>query len=126
MSLAQYLPVWKVVDISFDVIADLTDDPVMTVVVRTPAGAVTITAEPVERGTTLVLRGAHVQDAKPNALGPANLMVMAQALMERMEYDGLEIEGAIRTTGANPGHRPGVFRFARRIRSPPSPRPGHS
>jgi hypothetical protein len=111
---------WAVGDISFDLAADLTDDPVVTVFVTTPAGLVTLIGEVFDRGAVLVLRGVHIQDATPNRIGAANLMVMAQALMERLEYDGLEIEGAARTTGANPGHRPGRLRFRRRAGSSPA------
>lgn len=113
---------WAVSDILFEMVDDMTDDPVVTLLVSTPAGRLTFVAEPEERGSTLVLKGTHVQDARPNAIGTANLMVVAQALMEGMDFDGLEVEGAIRTTGANPGHRPRLFRFARRVR--PSPVPG--
>ncbi len=55
-------------------------------------------AELVQRGATLVVRGAHVQDAHPDAVGAANLMVIAQALMEGTELDGRDVEGAVRTT----------------------------
>jgi len=60
----------------------MTDDPVVTVVATPPAGRLTLMAKVVQRGTTLVVRVAHVQDARPNAVGAANLTVIAQALME--------------------------------------------
>ena len=110
---------WLVGDLSFELIDDMTDDPVVTIVVTTPAGRLTFIAEPVSRGATLVLQGTHVQGAHPNAVGMANLMVVAQAVMEGMGFDGLEVEGALRTTGANPGHRPRPIRFTRRVRPPP-------
>jgi hypothetical protein len=47
-----------------------------------------------------------------------NLRILAQVLMERMVFDVL-VEGAIRTTEANPGHRPRVVRFTRRVRPAP-------
>jgi hypothetical protein len=43
-------------------------------------------------------------------------MVIAQAVMEGMDLDGLIVKGALRSTGANPGHRPRDIRFTRRIR----------
>jgi hypothetical protein len=115
---------WEVDEIAFDLVADLTDDPVMTVFITTPDGVLTVTGEPVERGATLVVRGIHMQGAGSNAIGNGNLMVMAQALLERMDYDGLEVEGAVRTTGANPGRRPGPFRFRRRVGPAPLAPPG--
>jgi len=113
---------WSTSDIVFEMVNDMTDDPVVTLVATTPAGRLTFMAEAMARGTTLMVRGAHVQDAHPNAVGTANLMVIAQALMERTGFDGLDIEGAVRTTGANPGHRPRAFRFTRRVRAATGPR----
>jgi hypothetical protein len=110
------MPIWAVPGISFEIVNDMTDDPVVTLLITTPAGLLTVTAEPVTQGTILVLRGTHMQDATPNAVGAGNLMVIARALMERMGFDGLVVEGALRTTGANPGRRPRVLRFSRRFR----------
>jgi hypothetical protein len=71
-------------------------------------------AELEEHGRTLRLIGLHIQGAAANAIGVANLRVLADAVMEKMDYDAIEIEGAIRTTGAGPGRRPGCLRFTRR------------
>ncbi len=117
---------WTIGDVRFEMVADMTEDPVVTIVITTPAGRLTVAAEPVVSGTILVLRGTHLQDSRPNAMGAANLMVIAQALMERMEFDGVDVEGALRTTGANPGRRPGVVRFRRRVRPPPSSSGGNA
>ncbi|MEO8716329.1 MAG: hypothetical protein ABI369_15090 [Acetobacteraceae bacterium] len=113
---------WSTADISFEMVDDMTSDPVVTVTVSTPGGTLRFMAEPEVQGSTLVLRRAHAQGARANAVGAGNLLVVAQALMERMDFDGLVVEGAIRTTGANPGRRPRIHRFARRVR--PSPAPG--
>lgn len=111
---------WDTADISFEMVSDMTDDPVVTLLVSTPVGRLTFTAEPIAREGTLVLRGTHVQDALPNAVGAGNLLVIAQALMERMGFDGLVVEGALRTTGANPGHRPRTIRLTRHVRPAPA------
>ena len=95
----------------------MTDDPVVTLRIVTPVGPLIFMAEPVMFGTTMILKGLHAQDATPNAVGPGNLMVIAQSVMEGMDLDGLVIKGALRSTGANPGHRPRDIRFTRRIRS---------
>jgi len=95
---------WKIRDIAFDFVDDMTDDPVVTVRIVTPVGQLTFLAEPVMVGTTLVLKGLHAQDSAANAVGPANLIVIAHAVMEGMDLDGLVIKGAVRSTGANPGH----------------------
>lgn len=108
---------WAVEDVSFELVDEMTDDPIVTLLVLTPAGRLTVTAEPIVQGTSLRLQGTHVQDTRANTIGAGNLLVIAQALMERMGFDGLIVEGAIRTTGANPGHRPRILRFARRVRA---------
>ena len=114
---------WGTADISFDFIDDMTADPVVTALVSTPGGLLKFMAEPEVQGTTLVLRGMHAQDAQANAIGPGNLLVLAQALMERMGFDALVIEGAVRTSGANPGRRPRALRFTRHVRAAAAPAP---
>lgn len=112
---------WNTEDITFEIIDDLTSDPVVTVWVSTPDGTLKFMAEPEQQGMTMILHRTHVQDANANAIGHGNLMVLARALMERMDFDGLVVKGALRTTGANPGRRPHPLRFTRRIRPPPTP-----
>jgi len=107
---------WTRGDIAFDIIDDMTVDPVVTVLVSTPDGPLEFMAEPEAHGTTLVLHRLHVQSVR-QAVGAANLMVLARALLEEMGFDEFVVEGAIRTTGANPGHRPRTLRFSRRVRA---------
>jgi hypothetical protein len=109
--------VWDPADLSFEMVDDLTADPVVTIVVLTPDGRLSFMAEPEMTGSTLVLHRVHLQDAWANAVGAGNLMRLARTVMERMDIDGLVIEGAVRTTGANPGRRPRVLRFSRRVRA---------
>jgi hypothetical protein len=93
---------------------------VVTVVFVTPGGRLSVMAEPLKDGTTLVLQGLHIHGdhgVLPNTVGAANLRAIADVVMERMGFDGIVAEGAIRTTGANPHHRPAAIRFTRRIRS---------
>jgi hypothetical protein len=118
--MAQYNVMWAVTDISFEIVDDMTDDPVVTLLVRTPAGQLTFIAEPVEQGAILVALRTHVQDATPNAIGVGNLMLIAQAIMIRMGYNGLVVEGAVRTTGTNPNRRPRPLRFTRHVRPAPA------
>jgi hypothetical protein len=60
---------------------------VVTVFVSTPAGVLKVMAEPGWMGRALVLRGLHMQDLRPNAVGAANLMVIAEAVMQRPDAD---------------------------------------
>jgi hypothetical protein len=94
--------------------------------VFTPHGGFRFMAEPEIVGSTLIVRGLHIQDARANAFGAANLQVLAQVVMERMGIDGIVVEGAIRTSGANPGRRPRAIRFTRHVRPPPASGPGGS
>ncbi len=116
--MAPHKSLWDVADISFEIVDDMSDDPVVTLRIATPVGSLTFMAEPVMQGTTLHLTRTHAQAAAPNTIGAGNLLVIAQAVMEGMDLDGLVVEGALRTTGANPGHRPRALRFTRRVRPP--------
>jgi hypothetical protein len=112
--------VWRSDDITmFDLVAEQTDHPIATAWIQTPAGVIVVMAEVSLRDRTLCLRGMHIEGPDPNTMGPANLRVLAEAVMERMNCDGIEIEGGTRSTGANPGRRPRPVRFTRRI-GPPS------
>lgn len=110
---------WTSGDITFELLDDHTSDPVATINIGTPAGSIQLMGEPEEVGRTLVLHKAHIQsDMGANALGVKRLRTIAQVFMERFDYDALEVEGEIRTTGARPGRRPGRHRFARLSRDP--------
>lgn len=112
---------WAPNEIQFDDIDyDATDHPVVTIRIGTPVGAVEVMAEVAEHRRSLQLRRLHVQSAvEPNAIGLANWRLIANVVMERMGYDEIIVEGAVRTTGARPGRRPQPIRFARRIRAAP-------
>jgi hypothetical protein len=105
---------WQPGDITFDIVAEETDHPVATVSFETPAGQIQVMAELKEEGRKLRLIGLHIQGATANAVGIANLRILANAVMDKMDYDVIEVEGAVRTTGAGPGRRPRRLRFARR------------
>lgn len=111
---------WRVDQISsLGLIADETDDPVVTFAFQTPAGVISIMgeAEEAEDGTVLCLLGMHIEGPGANEVGRANLRVLADFVMEEMGYDAIEVEGAARTTGANPGRRSRRLRFPRRARA---------
>ena len=108
---------WLQEDVTFEIIAEDTDDPVVTVLFQTPIGTIELMANFKAAGRTLLITGLHVQSDFKNLAGTANIFRLAQTVMERMDYDGLEIEGGVRSTGANPGHRPRPLRFTRRRHS---------
>jgi hypothetical protein len=119
--MAHHKSLWDVADISFEIVDDMSDDPVVTLRIATPVGPLTVMAEPAMQGATLHLTRAHVQARGANTIGAWNLLVIARAVIEGMDLDGLVVEGALRTTGANPGHRPRALRFTRRVRPAPAP-----
>ncbi len=104
---------WAADQLSFEIVADETDDPVVTIIISTPAGVLKVMAEVEECGTVLLLKGTHVQAEAVNKVGVTNLRLIAQVVLERLGYDAIEIEGALRTTGAGPGHTPRRLRFTR-------------
>jgi hypothetical protein len=58
-------------DISFEIVSEMTGDPVVTLLVSTPAGQLAFMAELVMEGRIMVARRVHVQDASLNAIGTA-------------------------------------------------------
>ena len=106
---------WSRGDVSFEIDDTGSSDPVVTINVHTPAGTMVIMGEPKEVGRTLVVAGvhAHGQGVGPNGVGLANLRLIADVVMETLDYDELVVEGEVRTTGATPGRRPKPIRFSR-------------
>jgi hypothetical protein len=72
-------------------------------------------------GRTVRLLGVHIhgEDVSIRQFGWVNLRRVGRALLEWFgNYDELIIEGAVRTSGANPGRRPRVIRITRGLRAP--------
>ena len=110
---------WRPDEVIFDIVAEGTDDPVISVSITTPAGVFEIMAECIDEGRTLRLKEAHIQsEALDRTINIGVLRSVAEIAMERMDYDELIIEGSPRTTGARPGHRPRPLRFLRRSNAP--------
>ncbi len=106
---------WCKPDVAFTLVDDQTEDSVVTIEVRVPGGELLFMGEPEDIGRSLILRRTHVESRGigPNGVGPNNLRLIAEVVMETMDYDEILVEGEIRTTGANPGHRPRLLRFTR-------------
>jgi hypothetical protein len=113
--MAHHIPAWQVADIGFEPIEDGTDDPVMTLRIRVPGGAILVMAEVALAGRVLWARRLHIhgEGLAANEVGPANLRVVARRLLEELDLDELVVEGAHRTTGAGPGRRPRLLRLSR-------------
>lgn len=106
-------------DVDFD--PDLSDHPIIVVIVTTSAGRIEIMAEVSSHERALTLKRTHVQSViGSNQIGLKSLRAIARMAMERMGYDEIIVEGAARTTGANPGRSSKPLRFAVRSRPPAS------
>lgn len=106
---------WPPNDITFLGIADdISQGDVVTIRIGTPVGIVWLMGEIAIQGRLLLVRGLHMHsEGGPNAVGIGNLRLMARLVLERLDCDEARIEGALRTTGANPDHRPRTIRIAR-------------
>jgi hypothetical protein len=105
---------WAFDDIEFEIDPE-TDDPVVLLTITTPTGVLQVCAEVEEAAGCICLIRAHVQSTiGANGLGAARLRQIADAAMERLECNAIEIEGAVRTTGARQGRLPWKYRFTRR------------
>jgi hypothetical protein len=62
-------------------------------------------------GRVAILSGVHFQGAGPNTIGGGQLKALAKWAKEALDVDELRVEGATRTTGANPGHAPSPLLF---------------
>ena len=78
---------------SFDILAEDTEHPVVTIKVSVPGGVMLIMGEPEEWGRTLIVNAAHIssQGLKPNDVGISNLRVVATVVMEAIDYDEIEV-----------------------------------
>jgi hypothetical protein len=109
------LKMWTPGDIVIVIDDSLTDDPVLTAEIDTPAGRLKMMAEVSIRDGLLSLRGLHLHGVgvAPNAFGLGSIRRLADAVMKEFGCDEIVVEGAVRTSGANPGNAPG-FRFIKR------------
>jgi hypothetical protein len=107
---------WLPTDVTnVELVPDTSEGDIITIRVDTPAGQVRVMGDIDIVGRVLIVRRAHIHSEQgANAVGVANLRVIAEVVLERMDCDEARIEGATRTTGASPGHRPREIRFTRR------------
>ena len=109
-------------DISFRVLDEITDHPVVTIRIEAGNRVIFVMADvaEVDDGRTLILRGLHIHSEDgSHSTGRGLLRRIAHRVIEVMDYDAIIVEGSTRTTGAAPGHQPRVLRFTRRRRDPP-------
>jgi hypothetical protein len=99
-------------EVTFEIVYDASEGAVVTARIAVPGGSIDLMGEIAESGRSLLVTGVHV-----GVQGPAGLLTrammdaIARRVMQEMGYDEIIVEGAARTTGARPGHRPRQFRF---------------
>jgi hypothetical protein len=106
---------WKLDEIHIDLDEEACEGPIATIRVEARGTVLIVMGEIVEDGERLVVTRAHVSSigVRPNDIGLSNLRQVARMVMEQGGYDEIVVEGAFRTTGAQPGRRPRPLRFTR-------------
>jgi hypothetical protein len=99
-------------DVTIEIIYDASEGTVVTARIAIPGGSIELMGEITESGPSLMLTGVHMVVRGPaGPLTKKTMETIARRVMKEMDYDEIVVEGAARTTGARPGHRPRQFRF---------------
>jgi hypothetical protein len=109
---------WRRSEIGFVLDAKLSEGPVATMRITTPAGDLLVMGEPEQdiSGAVLRVKGVHTNGRSgtplaANSIGLTNLQVIGQAFLTEFGYEQLILEGAVRTSGKRRGARPRAVRF---------------
>jgi hypothetical protein len=81
--------------------------------VKTAQGVYEVVANVVQKGSTFVLEGAHIQGTEGMFGGVAllkELRAAAKQFGQMVGAEWVEVQGAVRGSGVNPGHTPPAFR----------------
>jgi hypothetical protein len=105
----------------WDLEGDDDEGYVITFEFETPSGVILFMAnvDTDEERSILILSKAHIEGPGAHSVGIANLRALIEFVRERSGYARLKIEGATRTTGAQPGRQPPDLWFPRRDRDAP-------
>ena len=103
-----------------------SEDPIFLIEVVTPNGSLQLMGEFEIGERNLVIREAHLGGDRSKVWGWRLLRQLGRTIAEKLDVDEIEVHGAVRSTGANPGRRPGVLRFARSVETHPRPSSKHS
>ncbi|MER9093288.1 hypothetical protein NKI34_19740 [Mesorhizobium sp. M0700] len=100
-------------DIELILYADISEDPCLLFDVVTPDGLLQLLGNMEMGSNHLVVRDLHIGGDAEVQWGWSKLRKLGRVIAEKLNVDYIEIHGAVRTTGANPGRRPGVVRLLR-------------
>jgi hypothetical protein len=99
-------------NVTIEIEYDASEGTVITARISIPGGSIELMGEIIERGRSLFVTGVHIEaSGPPGLLNRKAIKAISQREMKEMDYDEIFVEGAARTTGARPGHRPRQFRF---------------
>jgi hypothetical protein len=71
----------------------------------------TVLVQIVFNGRAAAMLHCHMHGAGPNRVGAGRLRSLANWAKEFLDVDTLSVAGAVRTSGALPGRRPGILVF---------------
>jgi hypothetical protein len=100
-------------DIELVLDADASEDSCLLFDVVTSDGVLQLLADVEIADDHLVVRDLHVGGDAQLRWGWSKLRAIGRLIAEKLDVDYIEVHGAVRTTGANPGRRPGVVRLSR-------------
>jgi hypothetical protein len=99
------------VELVFD--TENSEDPYFIINVVTVDGTLQLMGEMEIGSNHLVIRGLHIGGDAAVRRGWSKLRRLGRVILGQLNVDYIEIHGAIRTTGANPGRRPSIVRLSR-------------
>ena len=99
-------------DIELILDADISEDPCLLFNVITPDGVLQLLGDVEMDRNHLVVRDLHIGGDAQVQWGWSKLRKLGGVIEEKFDVDYIEVHGAVRTTGANPGRRPGVVRLS--------------
>ena len=95
---------------------EMSQGNVITLVLETPDGPIELMGYVTDLNQKeLRVQQVHIQGAGAPPVTSVKLQVMAEAVMEALHVDTVQIQGAARSSGANPGRTPRPFRFFRQL-----------
>lgn len=100
-------------DVELILDADHSEDSCLLVEVVTRDGALRFLGEMEIGANYLVVRDLHIGGDAEVRWGWSKLRKLGRMIAEKLDVDYIEIHGAVRTTGANPGRSPRPVRLSR-------------
>lgn len=100
-------------DIEIILDSDMSESPYFIIDVNTPDARLQIMGKFEIGSDYLIVTGLHIGGDPTVTWGWPKLRGLGRAIAEKLDVDYIDIHGAVRTTGANPGRRPRSVRLTR-------------